>query len=57
MLYNYEKYKECKYPAACKYGIIGVYFSLLTASVYIIPKAFKYLKNKLERNTKSSDSL
>ena len=42
MLYNYEKCKDCKYPAACKYGIIGVSFSLLTATVYIIPKAFKY---------------
>lgn len=57
MLYDYEKCKDCKYPKACKYGIVGVSLSLISATIYIIPKAIRYFKKKLNANTKSSDSL
>jgi hypothetical protein len=43
-----EKCKECKYPNACKYGVIGVGVTLVYSTIKIIPKLYRYVKNKIK---------
>ena len=47
-MYMSEKCKECKYPTACKYGAIGVGVTLVYSTIKIIPKLYRYVKNKIK---------
>jgi hypothetical protein len=51
-MYMSEKCKECKYPTACKYGAIGVGITLVYSTIKIIPKLYRYVKNKIKGTKK-----